>query len=230
MQIDVIACVRGLIALSATTVAGAVLAQTGTSFDACGSLDNAFGPYDYRTESRANLSLVEVAHFTPGVEALLKGKSGYLGADIDYTLRAFPNHHRALVAAARYGQQQKSDPPPHMNYTVECYFVRAVRFRTDDLIVRMLYAQFLDGMGRGGDAVSQLDYVADAAVDSATTQYNLALLHIDARRYDLALKHAHRAYALGVNRTEARDRLMAAGQWKEPANALPYPPASAAPR
>ena len=60
-------------------------------------LHNAFGPFDYRTATKDKLKLVESYHFTPKVESLIGGQSGTLGADIDYTLRAFPNHPRALL-------------------------------------------------------------------------------------------------------------------------------------
>src|SRR4051812_47506028 len=61
----------------------------------CGSLANPYGPFDYRT-SKDKLDIVEGAHFTPDVETLRSGSTGSLGADIDYTLRTSPNHHRAL--------------------------------------------------------------------------------------------------------------------------------------
>lgn len=71
---------------------------------ACGSLENAYGPFDYTNpdDFKNKLPLVEIAHFTPKVEGLMGGKSGYLWGDLDYTLRAFPNHHRALYAFVRY--------------------------------------------------------------------------------------------------------------------------------
>ena len=78
----------------------------GTSFaqvvnGGCGALQNAFGPFDYRTERGYNLDVVESYHFTPPVEALIRGSSGTIGGDLDYTLRAFPNHDRALNATIR---------------------------------------------------------------------------------------------------------------------------------
>lgn len=47
----------------------------------CGSLQNAFGPFDYRDPSARGqpLQLVESAHFTPDVEALRKGNIQRLG-------------------------------------------------------------------------------------------------------------------------------------------------------
>src|SRR5678816_4417104 len=75
----------------------AVSAQTGPS--ACGPLANAYGPFDYRTDrTGTTLSIVEDNHFTPAVEQLISGITSSVGGEIDYTLRAFPNHHRALLS------------------------------------------------------------------------------------------------------------------------------------
>lgn len=116
-------------------------AQTGNP--ECGSLKNGFGPYDYRSDRGPSLELVESAHFTQQVEMLINAKTGYIGGDLDYTLRAYPNHHRALMSTMRYGEKTKSEKPPSMSYTVECYFDRAIRFRPDDPISRMIYAMYL---------------------------------------------------------------------------------------
>jgi exosortase A-associated hydrolase 1 len=61
----------------------------------CGSLANAFGPYDYRTDRGQPLNLVESAHFTTESGAVDSRYHRPIGVELDYTLRAFPNHHRA---------------------------------------------------------------------------------------------------------------------------------------
>jgi len=195
----------------------------------CGPLQNAFGPFDYRTERGNNLYLVEKAHFTPVVESLIKGNAGYLGGDIDYTLRAFPNHHRALIAAMRYGQKTKLPVPPNMKYSVECYFARALQFRPDDTTVRMLYAGFLYRSSRADEAGKQLERVAFDAKDNGFTQYNIGLVYLEAQQYDKALAQAHRALALGFARPDLKDRLSAVGRWREPAVLTPAEGASSSP-
>jgi hypothetical protein len=89
----------------------AVSAQTVPT--ACGPLANGYGPFDYRTDrTGTTLSIVEDNHFTPAVEQLISGITGSLGAELDYTLRAFPNHHRALLSLVRLGKRLKSPQPP----------------------------------------------------------------------------------------------------------------------
>src|SRR5882672_10328606 len=86
-----------VIAVLATTWAAPGSARAGGLRSGCGALPNAYGPFDYRIE-HDKLAIVEAYHFTSQVELLIRGQSGALGADLDYTLRAAPNHHRALVA------------------------------------------------------------------------------------------------------------------------------------
>jgi len=183
----------------------------------CGSLQNAYGPFDYRIyKDRHEILQVDAYHFTPLVEALIKPMFQHFAADFDYTLRASPNHHRALITMARWSERVKNPMPPGARYSVDCYFDRAIRFAKDDLIVRMIYAGFLGRAGRKTDAMQQLDYVSASAADNPFTHFNVGLAYFDLQEYDKALKEAHAAANLGLQRTELRDRLMAAGKWVEP--------------
>jgi hypothetical protein len=99
-------CLVVIIALAITQPAAADEAT-------CGTLRNSYGPYDYRTASARQIQLVEDYHFTLSVEELKHGKSGLtVGGDLDFTLRAIPNHHRALVAMMGLGFKVRKDPPP----------------------------------------------------------------------------------------------------------------------
>jgi tetratricopeptide (TPR) repeat protein len=182
----------------------------------CGPLDGGYGPYDYRGADPYKLGLVEGTHFTAPVEALVRGHSTTTaGPDLDYTLRAFPNHHRALLAVVRYGEKFKSTNPPGMRYPVECWFERALRFRRDDYIVRMIYASYLAKQDRLPDALEQLRITESEAKDNPFTYYNIGLVYFDLKQYDKALEQAHRAMALGFTRVELRDQLISVGKWQE---------------
>ncbi|CAN5731171.1 hypothetical protein BH11PSE8_BH11PSE8_06380 [soil metagenome] len=183
---------------------------------ACGSLQNAYGPLDYRTDRGEKLKIVEDYHFGPAVEALIRGVSSSVGADLDYTLRAFPNHHRALLAIMRLGEKTKSQTPTGAHFSVECYFDRAIRFRPDDTTVRMIYAMFLYSKAREADAAKQLEVANQLAEDNAFTHYNIGLVYFDNRDYQRALEQAHRAIELGFSRTELKEKLAAVGKWSEP--------------
>lgn len=201
-----------LAAVVSVLPAGNVAAQAPVH---CGSLTNAFGPFDYRKERGNNLHLVEMAHFTPSVEALVRSVTGYIGSDIDYTLRAFPNHHRALLAMQRLGERMKTTQVPRTNFEVECYYVRAVRFTPDDTVVRMLYARYLGVNKRPVEARAQLKAAEEHAGDNPFTYYNLGLTYLELGDPDGALPHARKALELGFPRTELKDRLVALNKWVE---------------
>lgn len=197
---------------------------------ACGPLVSAgqYGPYDYRTDHKW-LPIVLGAHFTPEVEALIRGKtSAHPGADIDYTLRAIPNHHRALMAMMRLGEKEKTPQPRGSRYSVECWFSRALQFRANDAIVRMIYSTFLHRQGRLPEANTQLDRATDDAADNAFTHYNIGLHYFDLGNYDKALIQAHQAMALGFPHTALREQLVRVGKWQAPEK-QPAPPDQAAP-
>jgi len=219
-RLPLLALCLSLTVLSSTARADSVEAESG-----CGDLANpVYGPFDYRRANKQQRDLVENAHFTRGVETLSRTKTGTFGWDIGYTLRAFPNHHRALLTMQRLVANQKRNPSPDAVYTIECYYERALRFRPDDHVVRLLYANFLIEGGKSDDATKQLDYVSQAAADSPFTQFNVGMLYFDMKNYDRALEQAHKAAALGFNRPDLRDRLSKIGRWAEP----PAEPASAA--
>ncbi len=199
-------------------------AQSGNS--ACGSLMNAYGPYDYRTDID-KLPIVLANHFTSEVEALIRGKTGERpGADIDYTLRAIPNNHRALMAMMRLGEKEKTVQPNGSRYTVECWFERAILFRPDDAIVRMIYSTYLNSIEHTSEANEQLDIATKYAQDNAFTHYNIGLHYFDLKNYDKALRQAHKAISLGFPQTALRDQLQRVGKWAEIEDS-PSRPASA---
>lgn len=198
----------------------------------CGSLSQGWGPFDYRPDRyipentyhshRALLGIVEDNHFTPEIEALIRGKtSGTPGGDLSYTLGVFPNHHRALLAMAALGEKEKASKVIGAHYSVECYFRRAVTWRPDDNIVRMIYANYLSKAMRLSEAENQLSIVSNQAGDNAYTHNNIGLLYFGMKNYEKALVHAHKAYALGLGIPTLRERLKSVGKWSEPAEVKP---------
>lgn len=216
---------RRLLTLFTLTASFSALAQTSSL--ACGELRSGYGPFDYRTTRGEKLDVVERYHFTPEVEALIRGKSSiHIGQDLSYTLGTFPNHHRALMSMMLYGQKLKTPQPPQTQYSVECYFLRALRFRPDDATVRLMYANFLSVNSRAPEATKELEQVEKGAMDNPFTHYNIGLIYLDMKEYEKALTQAHKAFALGFRQTGLRDKLMAAGQWRAPEEPLSPDPTS----
>lgn len=204
-------------ALAGALILFAGLAQAQET-PACGSLKNHYGPFDYRTASQQQKSLVENTHFTPLIENLMKGgRDNPFADDISYTLNVFPNHHRALITMQRLADREKVDKPALAHWTMACYYDRATRFQPDDPIIRMLFAGYLIQKGRLEDATQQLDVAIKLAGDNPFTHFNVGLVFLDMKNYERAVAQAHRAAELGFTRPELKDRLVAAGKWAEPA-------------
>lgn len=196
---------------------------------ACGNpLVNNYGPFDYRFDRGQKLKVVEDYHFNARVESLMAGQSGTVAGDLDYVLRAFPNHHRALVAMMKLGARTKGATPAGAQFAVECYFKRALFFKPDDAVARMIYAQYLGSNGRKPEASGELDRVVKTSQDSAITQHNAGLLYFELGEFDKALAQAHRASALGFQGQGLKAQLQAAGKWVDPLPPAPDGTASSA--
>jgi hypothetical protein len=195
-------------------VGGAVAIQPAMADElTCGPLKSSFGPFDYRTASVADRELVESYHFTPDVEALRRGSTGTIGADLAYTLAVFPNHIRALIAMMNLQFKTKSDKPVGARWSVPCYFDRAIRFQPEDGSVRAVFGVYLFRLGKPDLAVKELEAALTLGADTGNVHYNLGLVYFDLRDYDKSVEHAQRAYAMGFNLPGLKDKLSKAGKW-----------------
>ena len=196
------------------SLSGAARADDGVY--SCGSLQNGYGPYDYRTD-KDKLGIVEQFHLTPNVITLTAGESsGTVGGDLDYTLRAFPNHHIALGAMVRLGEREKLPKVRGARYSVECYFQRAMKFRDDDAVVRTLFAAYLSKHGKKQEALQQLKYAEGLEDENPNVSYNKGLIYFDLADYDNALLNAQIAYRQGFPLPGLREKLKKVGKWREP--------------
>lgn len=197
-----------------------VFGQTATEAESrCGPLlrpQGQYGPYDFRT-NKDKLPVVVNNHFTPIVEQLIGGQTSISpGGDIDFTLRAIPNHPNALMSMMLLGEKEKTDTPRGSRYTMECWFERAIRFSPDDNVVRMIYTTYLIKTNRHTDAQKQLAIVLATAKDNAFTHNNVGLLYFDLGDHQKALVQAHKAMELGLNRPALREKLQSVGKWSDP--------------
>jgi tetratricopeptide (TPR) repeat protein len=206
-----------LVRLTRALALALVLLQAGETFgqEECGELRNSFGPWDYNDPRNApHLTNVNGNHFDSGVQNLVRGQAGYIGADIDYVLRAFPNHHLALDAMSRLSVKERKDKPRGAQYTVACYFDRALRFKPADPTVRLLYAKLLARNKQYAEALVQLQEADQRDQDNANIKYNLGLALFELKRFDEAAEAAQRAYALGFPLPGLRKKLESVGKWQ----------------
>jgi hypothetical protein len=185
----------------------------------CGNpFENNFGsvgPFDYRTATAGAKRLVEMFHFTTNVETLQSGNSGPLGGELDYTLRVFPNHARALMSMIRLGQRDKTIKPQGAHYTVECYVERAVEFKPDDTAIRQLRGIYYSMHRNYDKAIADFQLVIEQQPDNANAHYNLGLAYFEIGNYEGAVAEAKRANALGFPLAGLRNKLKAKAKWKD---------------
>jgi hypothetical protein len=179
----------------------------------CGSLRNAYGPFDYRDPEAQSqkLEIVDINHFTRDVENLVRGITGTIPGDLDYTLRAFPNHHRALYSAARYAA---SGMKPPLVRSIDCYFDRARRMAPTDPQVLVIQGVYLSKMKRRGEGIEA--YRAALTIDPGLVEahYNLGLELLETGQLAEANRHAQVAYRGGYPFPGLRGRLQRLGAWK----------------
>lgn len=181
----------------------------------CSGGQQGYGPYDYTNQGnhRRRLPIVEEFHFTPAVEGLRHGQSSLLLHDIDYTIRAFPNHHRALFALIRFVTEpgHPKEGVGDLRSQPECYLQRALRFKPDDGKVMLLYGLYLHRLGKLAEAEHQYRAAVKQMPRSSEAHYNLGLLLTDMERYQEAVPEARKAYQLGYPLSGLRRRLAEAG-------------------
>ena len=176
-------------------------------------------PSDYRTAPRrigGKLSLVVNRHFTPGVRTLTRHSTGPFGDDLDYTLYSFPNHLPALLVMDELAQREKTDKPAGALHTIDCYYRRAIRYASDDMLARVAYADYLRRSNRADDALKQLNFALENAGDNGFTYFNIGLAYMGLKAYDQALVAAHRAIANGFDRPDLKKQLSALNRWRDP--------------
>ena len=165
------------------------------------------------------LPRVEKAHFDVGVQRL-EGHRGklftwnVLAGDIAYTLRTFPNHHGALYVMAQY-YIQGYDANYKMQYTPECWFLRAQGFAPRDGNVRLIEGIYLARLGEVKEAEESYSEAIELMPGAPEPHYNLGLLYVDEKNYPKAREHAKRAYSLGYPLPGLKVKLEKLGEWEE---------------
>jgi tetratricopeptide (TPR) repeat protein len=187
---------------------------------ACGNFDYrhirmSAGPADYRVASESLILLVENAHFTPEVERLSRGKSSTIGGDLAYTLRVFPTYPRALKAAAAYERKRGPAAVKEMGFSTQCWFDRAVAYRSNDPNVRIVIATEFIKRGQKDAAREHVRVAEQFAKDNGAISYNVGLLYFELGDYEQSMSFARQAYDLGLNLPGLKQKLTKAGKWKD---------------
>lgn len=192
------------------------MAKPGILGEGCGDplYNGQIGPYDYENSyARSHhIPVVENYHFNREVESLVKGQTGaYIMGDLDYVLRAVPNHHRALGALLRYAPRRL--PQEREFFSTECYFQRAIAFRQNDATAYLLYGVYLASNERIPEAKDNYLAALELKPDFTEAHYNLGLLYVKQKEFELAVDSAKKAYGLGFPLQGLKRQLEKAGVW-----------------
>lgn len=210
--------IRASLLLPMIAFSSLVSAQSGMF--GCGDPFRAsYGPFDYRKKTSAQRAIVEDYHFTAAVESLRGGAttSSGPGGDLEYTLNAYPNHHRALLAMMKFALRERRSHPGGVKISIECRFERAERFAPDDAGVKVIHGLYLIRTGKQERGKEILDRARALAPDNPDILYNLGLAYFEIKEYEYALDSAHAAYARGFPLPGLRNKLRRAGKWLDPA-------------
>ena len=204
--------VSACVVLFVCGVSDAALSQSGLPPE-CGSLKTHYGPFDYRVD-KAKLPIVENYHFGPAVETLSRRPRDD-AADLSYTLHAFPNHPRALMALVKLGERERRDRVGGLPYAVRCFVTRAEIFAPEDSMVKLISGLYYLKQGQKKSAIERLEEADRLGSTNPNLYYNLGLAYLEVGEKEKALENAHKAYAAGFPLPGLMNRLKRAGAWRD---------------
>lgn len=186
------------------------------------------GPWDYYDPKNSirngespmgNIKRVANVHLTAKMLQLTGRATGPISADLDYTLRAIPNHPNGLNLASRLEKRLKSPFVSKnligetMRKSADCYFQRALKL-AKRAETHEIYAIHLHRNNNYSEAKEQHLKAISLGGKSAGLHYNYALTLIKLKDYDGAEQHANIAYKLGYPLPGLRNQLKKHGYCK----------------
>jgi len=164
-----------------------------------GGSSGQFGPYDYRDPSARTgpsnpLHLVEMAHFTAEIAT---GSTYNLAGGLNYTLRVFPNHHRALQSLADLGIRERKSNVDGLPYTIPCLFFRAKNYAPTDGMVNAVFAYYLANMNQKDMALTEVEQAIKKAGNNPRIYYDIGLAYYYIGDYNKAMESSEIAKKLG---------------------------------
>lgn len=180
------------------------------------------GKRDYRQRdanvlNQRDFKVFEWTHLTPARARVNSGQN--LDFDVmnnlDFVLSKVPNHEPALRIMIDWdligGKHHEGGYKPPA-----CYLLWAAQFAPDDPVVWNYGGYYFY---RKGDTRRAMQWWQEAlVVDPSNSEVHntLGLIAFEKGDYEQARKHAWAAYAAGFPLPTLRDKLKAAGQWRDP--------------
>lgn len=175
-----------------------------------------FGPFDYldRAKFEGELFITEEYHLTPEILNLQQATTTTAINDIQYTLMAWPNHHKALYAAYRYRLLNRGEFRRDINAPspVECHLQRAINFSPRDPVPYMIQGMLLHEWELYKEALKSFRTANALMPNDVITLYNMGLTLVELEMYEEAREVADRVYSTDFPLPGLRNKLIAAEQ------------------
>lgn len=158
-----------------------------------------------------HLRTVEAYHLKPDIRQAIQAKH-YVSVwgDLDFVLRYFPNHPRALLLMSEVCHLWRD---PRCN--PESYFDKAIAMTPDNPTIQIAKGIYLQRGNRLDEAIESFKQALLSNPNSINAHYNLGLAYLAQKQYGLANEHAQQAYSLETSLPAGlRNKLVAAGAWK----------------
>ena len=104
-------------------------------------------------------------------------------------------------------------PAPHVD-------LAAAAQSDDDGMAKLIYANQLNKIGKREEAIRQLELAQEAGVADPNLQYIMGLAYFEVGVFDKSVEFAHLAYKSGYTLPGLKNKLVAAGHWRDPEHAL----------
>jgi tetratricopeptide (TPR) repeat protein len=180
-------------------------------------------PHDYfAARGTDTLAVVEQYHLGPCQQHFRERDFPRAMSECNFILRIFPNHPTALLVETQVCDEWKAGA-----CLLDEVFERAVAINPKAPGTYVVQGIYLYRAKQYKSAIERFKTALELDPDNLNAHYNIALTYLDTKQYELANRHAQRAYALGTPPPGLRNRLQQAGQWK-PLDSPPAPSGSAA--
>jgi tetratricopeptide (TPR) repeat protein len=175
-----------------------------------------FGPFEYldRDKLKPELFITEEYHLTTEILNLQQATTTTAINDIQYTLMAWPNHHKALEAAYRFRLLHRGEFRRDINAPspVECHLQRAINFSPRDPVPYMIYGMLLHEWKLYEDALESFRMANELMPNDVITLYNMGLTMVDLGMYEEAREVAAQVYSTDFPLPGLMNKLAAAEQ------------------
>ena len=168
--------------------------------------------YNARASQQSSelLTAVEKYHLQQGIDKMRTRLWQAAWGDFNFILNYFPNHPRVLLLMSELCESWRN-PKCNMGE----YFEKALQVSPNNAGIHLTMGVYLQKRGKLNEAIESYKKSLEINPGSANAHYNLGLAYAAQKQNALANEHAQKAYSMGQMPPGLRNKLVAAGAWKD---------------